>query len=188
MKQLKRFNKIIKRIAAYYDSQSNVVNTIPQTDSEKAFDDNNYQALIFMNSLLDGNKNDIISNFEYESTGIAPYGDSFIGKDGNNYVVEWQIYQITSLSEDNAYDALDKLCVKNSMTQDEEKELREILESHMYNHFFMGAILIFQNGNLYDQLKEPQLDANYFFNQDTNKNTIKEFGKNLIEQIKQSLT
>ena len=57
----------------------------------------------------------------------------------------------------------------------------------MYNHFFMGAILIFQNGNLYDQLKEPQLDANYFFNQDTNKNTIKEFGKNLIEQIKQSL-
>lgn len=180
----------MKRIAAHYDADGNVVNTIPQQDCDNAFNNNNREALNLINQMLEYYTCDVVSKLEYKSTGIAPYGDSFIGKDGNNYVIEWHIYKITTPSEDDAYAELDYLCREDIITDDGEKEILKELERQLQNQQFIGTVLIFQN-RLYRRISTLnlpiELKANYFFKPNTDMTTMKEVGKNLIEQIKRSL-
>ena len=191
MRRLNRIIKrIIKKIAAHYDADGNVVNTISQQDCDNAFNNNNREALNVLNQMLGHYTCDVVSELEYKSTGIAPYGDSFVGKDGNNYIIEWHIYEITTSSGDNAYIELDYLYRENIITNGGEKEIRKELERQLQNQCFIGTVLIFQN-RLYKQIStldlSINLEANYFFKSGTDMATMKKFGKNLIEQIKQSL-
>ena len=75
-------NRILARIATYYDNNNQVNNTISQEDSDQAYE-NYVQSQYSLQSFQSSNWSQVAYNLKYEETRIGLYGDTFKSNKNN---------------------------------------------------------------------------------------------------------
>lgn len=174
-------NRIIKRIknfykiAAYIDKQGNINENI-------SYDISNNQYELLNNVLMTLNKININYPYKYtdnltDKDGLAIYGDSFKDFNGNNIDIEFHIKKISAETDIQAYKHLDNLCDSGTYSLNAQLQLENNFENYRNSHFILGIFIIFKNGNQYKSRFK-------YFSQNTPINTIKSYGQNFINHLK----
>lgn len=170
-------NKIIYRIAAYYNSNNTINSTISQDISNNQF--NNYvQTQNFTNQLVENIIFPIpILNYGILNAGLC--GDTFnVNKD--IIVLEWQVKYITKDSIYKAIDEIDVRCQQNNIKFNSvyRQKLINELKNYINDHYYLGLLLVFQN-NTFIKIQEYK-----YFDRGYNIQQIKDNGLKLINQFK----
>lgn len=171
-------NRIIQRIAAYYEADNTVNSIIPQNTSTKQFN----QSIAHQYALMKLNNIPALHHLKYDPCDIGLCGDNF-SIENNQYVIEWQVHGITKQSRLTALDEFNDYCIQERIyfNSPKYKELRAKFDNFIYQYYYWGTLLIFKNDILYKN-SQPK-----YFNADYSKQQLKDEGNRLIEQYKQEL-
>lgn len=187
-------NRIIQRIAAYYDTNGQINSNIQQSISDKNYNAN-IKAYSVLQRLLSSDLSGITNYLRYDSKnnnvnfdiGIGLCGDSFIAKNGKQVDVEWQVKAINPRSVDAAYEQLD---IQQQEQQDQHTfneaqhlQLCNEFESMTDEQYFLGILLVYINETLDKSLSNDK----HFFPKNTSKASLINYGQQLIQEVKQKL-
>ena len=187
-------NRIIQRIAAYYDTNGQINNNIQQSTSDKIYD-NNIKAYYLLHSLQSSDLSDATNCLRYDSENnnvnfdisIGLCGDSFIAKNGKQVDVEWQVKAINPKSVDAAYEQLDiqqqNQQTKHTFNKAQHLQLCNEFESTTDEQYFLGILLVYINKTLDTDLSNDK----HFFPKNTSKASLINYGQQLIQEVKQKL-
>lgn len=202
-------NRIIKRIAAYYDENGKVNNNIKQSTSDDNYNDNvesiSYlQQVQSSNGLLNNNllNKDLLSNasevtymLRYSSDNpdvefdikIGMCGTSFTAKNGDHIDIEWQVKAVDPSSIDGIYEYLDitqqEQEEEHTFNEQQHLQLCKDFESYTDNNFLLGILFVYKNGTLDAHLSNDRKT----FAKGTSPDVIISYGNQLIRNIKQQL-
>ena len=187
-------NRIIQRIAAYYDTNGRINNNIQQPTSNENYNDN-IDACHVLHSLLSSDLSDATNCLRYDSEnndinfdiGIGLCGDSFIAKNGKQVDVEWQVKAINPKSVDAAYEQLDiqqqNQQTKHTFNKAQHLQLCNEFESTTDEQYFLGILLVYINETFNKALSSDK----HFFPKNTSKASLINYGQQLIQEVKQKL-
>lgn len=174
-------NRILKRIAAYYESNGMINSNIPQAKSNDKFNDC-MKSQYTLNSLVDNNDVSVLHHLKYDPCNIGLCGDTFI-INNDKYILEWQVHGITRQSRLKAIDELNDYCINNKIYSNTTKyqTLHKILNNYIQEKYYVGVLLIFKNEQC-DIINVP-----VYFNQNYSQQQLKNEGIQRIKQYKQKL-
>ena len=169
-------NRIIKRIAAFYDEKGQINNDINQEKSNSAYNYDN-DALDFLHTIYDEYVSQMLKDLYYKTNEIGKYGKSLI-INNNKIVVEWQVKPISEYSIVDAYETLNDFCDNNSISSTQHDKIVNQFDNYVDEKYYCGKIVVFINGNQNNQYYHCQ-----YFPKNTSNDELRNIGKDLVNKV-----
>ena len=132
-------NKIIKRIAAYYQADNSINTTIEQSISNNYFNSRIQPRQLIHN--LNSNITNAIALLKYGVLNIGLCGDTFMLKNNDQITIEWQVKHIIN---ESIYAAKEKISeqypLNNFSSLQKQKDVNELL-AYINDNYYLCVLL-----------------------------------------------